>query len=424
MRLTLEISHSNKKLYKTEFFESIIIPNILFEGNPSSAASEETQKVSNKKGGGAAAKASDKKEALNLEAQNLENFKEKENTPYSIICAVDASEAPFWLKSEEIEWSIRVFSSDSLAFVKDTSKEQFEKSLKDSWEVNEPGRALKAKTSRFKFILENKFTQNENLNKEEVKFLENFKQAEGNLSKIPLQQEEQNRLNGVLETNSTEDNQTNEKGIKVNSKNAGRDDKKGVAAAAKKKHELEAKNKKNNNKNNNKNAENLNNTKDHSLTQTQQNNILNTNESINLISIKDEINNNNINFNVNFANRNKNNLALSPINYMDSWNFFKSSTSKRFVIQDKDLFKSPQPQANFIKDFIGYVEEDRTKIIKNNMIEGSENYNRTSILNIFLIKFLNKIKNRVLQSISKLSVFYIFILFYNSHRNRKINIFL
>lgn len=53
----------------------------------------------------------------------------------------------------EIMWYMKVFSSETLAIVKDTDKEDKEKALKASWEANEPGRAEKAKRSRMKFML-------------------------------------------------------------------------------------------------------------------------------------------------------------------------------------------------------------------------------------------------------------------------------
>lgn len=365
MRLSLEISNSTNKIYKTDFFESIIIPNIIFEGIP--YPSQEEQLKTQKKTG-----KNEKEKKTQEEIQITENSKEKENIPYSIICTIDTSEAPSWIKTEEIEWSIRVFSSDSLAFVKDTSKEQFEKSLKDNWEIAQPGRALKAKTNRLKFVLENKFSQNEDLNKEEVKFLDYFKLAEGNFSKIAeIQHEELNKNNAVFDTNNTQDNNPQEK----NKNNTNKKDDKKNKLNNKKKNDAEKKNK-------NSAAENLNNTKDQSLIQTNPN--VNTNESVNLISIKEEI------INANNANNDfnkKNTLSLSPNNYVDNWNFFKSLTSRRMIIKDKDFLKSPQPKSIFIKDFIGYVEEDRTKIIKDNMIETNENYNRTSNFYLSHINF-------------------------------------
>ena len=54
-------------------------------------------------------------------------------------------------ESEEcnsISWLLKVYSSETIAIIKDTDKEDREKALKASWETDEPGRAEKAKKSR------------------------------------------------------------------------------------------------------------------------------------------------------------------------------------------------------------------------------------------------------------------------------------
>jgi hypothetical protein len=43
------------------------------------------------------------------------------------------------------------YTSETLALVKDTDKEDREKALKQSWEANEPGRVDKASASRRRF---------------------------------------------------------------------------------------------------------------------------------------------------------------------------------------------------------------------------------------------------------------------------------
>jgi hypothetical protein len=55
--------------------------------------------------------------------------------------------------TEGLQWVIKVFSSDTLAVLKDTDKEDKEKSLREQWEKNEPGRADKAKRSRMLHLL-------------------------------------------------------------------------------------------------------------------------------------------------------------------------------------------------------------------------------------------------------------------------------
>ena len=75
--------------------------------------------------------------------------------PYLLICHIEESfDVKNSIAKDKLNWSIKVFSSDKLSFVKEFSKEDKEKSLKNNWEENEPGRAEKAKTSRKKYFIE------------------------------------------------------------------------------------------------------------------------------------------------------------------------------------------------------------------------------------------------------------------------------
>ena len=75
--------------------------------------------------------------------------------PYLLICHIDDDfNYNNSIAKNKIPWSIKVFSSDKLCFAKELSKELKEKSLKDNWEENEPGRAEKAKMSRKKYFIE------------------------------------------------------------------------------------------------------------------------------------------------------------------------------------------------------------------------------------------------------------------------------
>ena len=93
--------------------------------------------------------------------------------PYMIFCKLDYSECPNWLKNatecekEKVGWSIKVFSSDTLGFLKNSIKEESEQALKDEWEVIEKGRAEKAKKARLLFLVQEKRNLGENLNEEE-----------------------------------------------------------------------------------------------------------------------------------------------------------------------------------------------------------------------------------------------------------------
>lgn len=56
-------------------------------------------------------------------------------------------------ETENITWLMKVYTSETVALIKDTDKEDREKALKASWETNEPGRAEKATNSRRRFTL-------------------------------------------------------------------------------------------------------------------------------------------------------------------------------------------------------------------------------------------------------------------------------
>jgi hypothetical protein len=66
---------------------------------------------------------------------------------------------------------LKVISSETIAFVKDTEKEDKEKAIQKSWEDAEAGRAGKAKKSRQKFLLQQKKNEGEALTEEEISIL-------------------------------------------------------------------------------------------------------------------------------------------------------------------------------------------------------------------------------------------------------------
>ena len=74
-------------------------------------------------------------------------------------------------ESGDITWQVKLYSSETLALIKDTDKEDREKALKASWEAEEPGRAEKAKLSRQKFVLRAKQQSGEALTEEELEVL-------------------------------------------------------------------------------------------------------------------------------------------------------------------------------------------------------------------------------------------------------------
>jgi hypothetical protein len=143
IRVRLEIidSRHNTLIYEADFFNQILIPNVIFEGEPVSLP--------------------DTKKSI-LSTQN--------SNPYTIRCYLYAEDFSESLP-KEIGWNIRVFSSDTLGFVKDSKKEDEEKALVESWEQGDPGRAEKAKKSRIKFLAQIKKQNGETLAKEEEEIL-------------------------------------------------------------------------------------------------------------------------------------------------------------------------------------------------------------------------------------------------------------
>ena len=146
-----------KKVYKFECFNNLIIPNFTFEGG---TLPDEGKKP------GAGRKAS----IIKNEPIALQHF-----YPYLLICYLDEG---FDIKNSiainKLDWDIKVFPSDKLCFIKDVSKEEQEKLLKNDWEEKDPGRAEKAKISRKRFILEKMKKQGKQLTEEENNLLNNL----------------------------------------------------------------------------------------------------------------------------------------------------------------------------------------------------------------------------------------------------------
>ena len=155
IRMKLEIyDRENEIIYQTDFYNNITLFNMIFEGN---VIDEKKAKKDTKK--------SEKDEANEPPS----------NKPYRIVCYFDETELPEDFNTpdyiEGLSWIIKVFSSDTLGFCEDTSKEDKEKAIIASWEENEPGRAEKAKASRKRFLLEKKLRDGEELTEEEKEFL-------------------------------------------------------------------------------------------------------------------------------------------------------------------------------------------------------------------------------------------------------------
>ena len=156
IRMKIKIIKNNEILLEEDFFNTILIKNFIFD-NPYAAVITQTQDPKHNKS----------------QTQQI-NLPNKELYTYYIICSFDLSEFDkhkSLIDKNNFYWEIRVFSTDSLNFCKDTSKEDREKAVKDSWENNERGRSEFAKTSRLKFLGINKKNRGEILCPEEQKIV-------------------------------------------------------------------------------------------------------------------------------------------------------------------------------------------------------------------------------------------------------------
>ena len=124
IKLIFEYWKGAKLIFKKDFYNSVIIRNLLLTGK-----------------------------IFPKEEENLDKLKSDFNR---LKCYIDPSECPKYLFYPEYKnnlfWKIRVFSSENIQFIKNTIKEDSEKAIKASWENLEPGRALKAKKSRDNFV--------------------------------------------------------------------------------------------------------------------------------------------------------------------------------------------------------------------------------------------------------------------------------
>ena len=112
--------------------------------------------------------------AMNVKDNNASNQLISE--AYSIKCVLDMEQCPSWIINPneykgDIYWKISVFSTDTLTFLKNTIKEDKEKAVIESWEVNEPGRKVKAEKSRKKYFANIKYNNGEMLSPEEEELI-------------------------------------------------------------------------------------------------------------------------------------------------------------------------------------------------------------------------------------------------------------
>lgn len=161
VRLILELKKEDKLIVEKQFYSRIFISHLDLDHSLTTPSNINLYQVGNDK---------EKKDPKSYSV----------NTPYNLVLKFDLSECPQELKGEyedpnnEYFWFVRIFPTENIAFMKDTSKEETEGQLKESWEARQPGRAEKAKMSRKKYLLYVKKHRGETLSPEEESLLNEF----------------------------------------------------------------------------------------------------------------------------------------------------------------------------------------------------------------------------------------------------------
>ena len=140
---SIHFSYSNlgNLLKSWVFYNDINLSNIVFH----------TRKIKHQKEEEMPSEIKNEKKIKKPPAHNKQQ-KVESTLPYILICYVnDRYNNKF--KFENIKWKIRIFSDYTISFVKDLSKISHEDKIKTEWEINQPGRKLKASDSRKKFLV-------------------------------------------------------------------------------------------------------------------------------------------------------------------------------------------------------------------------------------------------------------------------------
>jgi hypothetical protein len=185
-----------KKLYKISGFNKLIIPNLIIQGG---AIDQENKKES---------------------PEDIQQI--SKNFPYLVICHIESGfDVKNSIANDKLSWTIKVFSSDKISFVKELSKENKEKSLKNDWEENEPGRAEKAMVSRKKFCIEKTKKEGGKLTMEQLEFLnaKNEKKDITSNKRVSLSKKRKSKLS-IVALNKKEEIKKEDKKDKLLTKKA------------------------------------------------------------------------------------------------------------------------------------------------------------------------------------------------------------
>ena len=153
----LKFSYSNQGylIHQWKFTNSLRISNLIFFGD----VLPDLKK---------------KKNHISKNDKNINNDIEEEDKkifPYILLCYIDVQKLSDLNIPNDFGFKIRIYASNSIAFVKDKTKEEHEKKLKEKWEENDEGRGKLALKSRKKFLIFSKNNKKQKLNENEMKIL-------------------------------------------------------------------------------------------------------------------------------------------------------------------------------------------------------------------------------------------------------------
>ena len=158
--LNLSLNYGDKSIFTKNFINNTIVRNLSLKGKLINTKEKDKNKSKDKD-----------KDAKNDNENSNVNIE-----TYILECSLDPDHCPDYLKNislykNDIYWKIIVFSTDPICFVKNTMKEDKEAAIKEEWEINEPGRALKESLSRKKYFLNVKAKNGELLTPEEEEII-------------------------------------------------------------------------------------------------------------------------------------------------------------------------------------------------------------------------------------------------------------
>ena len=152
----------------------------------------------------------------NINDSKIEEEENKKLFPYVLLCYIDIQKLSDINIPDDLGYIIRVYPSNTIAFIKDKTKEEHEKLLKEKWEENDEGRGLLAVKSRKKFLLYAKNLKKEKLDENEMKILNEvrLRRSANEIDHIGEEHEGKNNKNKKIKKNENKPIDNNKDKIK------------------------------------------------------------------------------------------------------------------------------------------------------------------------------------------------------------------